>query len=355
MKVAVIGAGAWGTTFAKLLAERPTHQNEDNGDEWSNIDAVNLWVRPEDEYEGKNLAQIMQDERENKAWLAGITLPPKIQITTNIEEAVSDVGVIVSAVPSGFVRGVAEDIGKYRKENVTVVSLTKGVEERDKRIYRMSQVLQQAIEIPYEQIIALSGPNLAGELAQGLPASTVIAGKNIERVKNLQKLLNCPPVLKVYSAGTDIMGVELGGVLKNAYAIAGGICRYLAEQDAPIIGDSSKSSLQNRCVAEMRRIARDRGAKRSTIDGLSGAGDLDLCFDSKRSRNNQFGYELAKHPRLGRKQTGIVGVIEGVRTVDIFYGTGNHNILNQIHGVLNRSTSVPKAMLDLMYRETQTE
>ena len=211
-KLAVVGAGASGTAVAKLLADKYL-ASQRNG--------VYLWVRPEARFKGESLADIIYNERENRLHLPEIKIPYYVKVTSSLADAVKGADVIVSAVPSEFLRQTTESYKKYIKEKVIVVSLTKGLnyDEEMGKFERMSQLLAKILPIPLENIVALSGPNFAFEIAEHKPSATVVAGTS-PNVDFVRELFDFAPVLKVYKTG-DIIGVELGGALKNIYAIAG--------------------------------------------------------------------------------------------------------------------------------------
>ncbi len=341
-KIAVIGAGAWGTAVAKLLAEK--------GEE------VCLWVR-EKGVGKKSLAEIILEERENITYLPNIRLPENLNVNCSIEAIARNADVIISAVPSAFLQDVTKGYQGYVKPGTTVVSLTKGINYEDGHFKRMSEVLQEMLGIPYESIVALSGPNFAREIAQGSPSSTVVAGAAPH--VDIARHLFSTPYFKVYKRPRreDIAGVELGGALKNVYTIAGGICDWLIDNEQA--SDNSKAALFTRCKTEMVRFGESLGADRDTLEKLAGVGDLYLCFSNPKSRNYQAGYLSAQDLNLEAIQKRINGVAEGIRTVENVYRYAKQNsidlnIARQIYLKLYEQKPLGECMADL-FRQTEAE
>ena len=239
MKVAVLGAGSWGTALALVLA-RNKHE-------------VRLWTHRAEQ------AEELRGKRTNERYLPGITLPAGWEVFTNIMEAVKDVGAVIAAVPSKAFREVVSQVAEVR---CPIVSVTKGIEYESG--LTMTKVLQScAPDAPHA---ALSGPSFATEVAKGFPGAIVAASDSAAVAEQVQALFHRPE-FRVYTS-TDLVGVELGGALKNVIAIAAGA------GDGVGFGDNSKAALVTRALAEMRRLGMECGAQAETFAGLSGLGDL---------------------------------------------------------------------------------
>lgn len=285
-KIAVIGAGAWGTTLARLLS--------------GNGHAVTLWVREEE------LAAEMTQTRVNSAFLPGFTLPPELQISHDIVAATADAELLVMAVPSRWMRTSAAELGRALPANPpALVTVTKGLEIETGK--RMSEIISE--EIPaLPAIAALSGPNLALEIAAGQPAATVIASRDTALAQQAQGLFNAPH-FRPYT-GSDIIGLEVCGAVKNVLAIATGICEGLG------YGDNTRAALLTRALAEISRLTLHLGGKAETVSGLAGVGDLLATCASPLSRNHRVGLAIG-HGGDYRTALGDSGqVAEGVPTTE---------------------------------------
>lgn len=338
-KIAVIGAGAWGTAIANLLSQ----SNE-----------TCLWAR-EEGYNAGRLIDIIKKEKENKKFLPGIILNEALNATSSLEEAIADSSIIISAIPSEYLKETAKEI-KPLIGSREVISLTKGIEFENGKFRRMSEVLQHVLQVKKEKISVLSGPTLAFEIAMGYPAAAVLASES-ENAENLRELFNTS-VLRVYR-NEDIIGVEIGGALKNPYAIGAGICDYLIEEK--LLGENSKAAYITRCLNEMKKIGISLGAKEKTFDGLSGMGDLILTCNSKQSRNHQVGYSLASGKSLKEIEGELHGKIaEGIRTAKNIYEYAETkcydlNIIKQIYLVMYNQKNIKEAIKELMVRDTERE
>lgn len=264
-KIAVIGAGSWGTAIAALLGRK------------KNI--VHLWARD------LALAKDIESSRFNPRYLPDVIIPLTVFPTGDIKEALKDAAIVIFAVPSIAMRDVVEKAREFVSHDAIVVSLTKGIERNT--LMRMSEVI--ASELPEEisrNIAVLSGPNHAEEVSKDIPSATVVSAKQKHIAVRLQELF-MTPYFRVYT-NPDIMGVELGGATKNVIAIAAGISDGLG------YGDNTKASLMTRGLAEMTRLGLAMGAKPLTFAGLSGVGDLIATCTSKHSRNRAAGEKVAK-------------------------------------------------------------
>lgn len=325
MNVTVLGAGAWGTALAKLLA--------DSGNR------VTLWG-----HSPENLEAIRFAGR-NERYLPGIPLPGSWILEPDIERAVGNAEFVIVAVPSKAFRDVAAHLGKFRG---IAASVTKGID--CEQGITMSAILGAAA--PGARVAALSGPNLALEVAQGMPTASVAASKDESAAEQLQALLH-RPAFRVYTS-TDILGVELGGALKNVIAIAAGTSDGLG------FGDNSKAALITRGIAEMRRLGTAAGAAPETFAGLSGLGDLTVTCFSRLSRNRGLGERLGRGENLpeilGRTQT----VAEGHPTARAAFRLArklgvNTPIMDEVYAILYEGKNVARALRDLTGRDSKAE
>lgn len=283
--IAVLGSGSWGTALAVHLA-RTGHD-------------VRLWARD------RALAELMGATRENQAYLPGIPLPSSLRPTAELPAALTGSTFVVMAVPSHGLREVARAANPHLPPACTVVSAVKGLEAGS--LLRMSQVLRAEFSEPGE-IVVLSGPSFAMELARELPTAVVAAGESSAVVEAVMAHFRSP-ALRLYGSG-DVVGVELGGALKNIIAIAAGVVEGLG------LGHNALAALITRGLAELSRLAVAAGAQRETLAGLAGLGDLVLTCTGDLSRNRRVGIELARGLALTDILAGTRMVAEGVRTTD---------------------------------------
>ena len=328
--IAVIGAGAWGTTLSTLLSE--------NGHD------VKLWVLEED------LSSEMVEIRENKRYLPGFPIPAKIEITSDLREAVSAAKLVILAVPSKHLREVTRKTNFLISKDMLILSVTKGLEENSHK--RMSEVIIEELNIRPENLAVLSGPNLSKEIAMGAPAASVVASKSIDTAKKFQEILMMER-FRIYT-NTDVTGVELGGALKNIIAIAAGVV------DGLKLGDNAKAGLMVRGITEITRLGVAMGAKESTFSGLSGIGDLIATCASKLSRNHFVGEEIAKGKKLDDTLKGMEAVAEGIPTTKAALALSKKYkiempITEQVHRVLFDGKDPYKAITDLMMRAPKEE
>jgi glycerol-3-phosphate dehydrogenase (NAD(P)+) len=283
-RVAVIGAGSWGTAFAAVVADRgvPTL----------------LWARREE------LAAAIADRHENPDYLPGLPLPAALSATHDLERALAGAGVVVMGVPSHAYRATFRDVLPFLGAGVPVVSLCKGIEQDT--LQRMSEVMIEEGDLGPDRVAVLSGPNLAKEVVQGQPSATVVACVDARVAERLQSAF-MGRTFRVYT-NPDVTGVELGGSMKNVVAIAAGIAAGMG------FGDNARASLITRGLAEIARLGQALGGNPLTFAGLAGMGDLVATCYSPLSRNRTVGEQLGK----GRRLDDIVGemhmVAEGVKT-----------------------------------------
>jgi glycerol-3-phosphate dehydrogenase (NAD(P)+) len=281
--VTVLGAGSWGTALAMHLGRGGV--------------PVRLWARD------PALAASIRAARENSRYLPGLSLPDGVGVSGDAEEVLAGSGTVVVAVPSHFVEAVLESVGSRVAPDAVLVSATKGLEPR--RGLRMSELL--ARRLPGRPVAVLSGPSFAREVAQALPTALVVACADSAVAADLQRRL-AGPTLRLYT-NRDVVGVELGGALKNVMAIATGLVDGLG------LGENARAALITRGLAEMVRLGTAAGAQPATFSGLAGLGDLVLTCTGSQSRNHALGREIARGRALGQVEAGTPMVAEGVRTV----------------------------------------
>lgn len=321
MEIAVIGAGGWGTTLANLLTEKGYK--------------VKLWA-----YE-KEVADDIKNNKENSQFLKGVKLSDNISVTTDLGEAVSGKGIIITAIPSSFIRDMAKRIAGYIGKETIVVSVTKGLE--DISFKRMSEILEEELKV---RVVALSGPNHAEEVSRKLPSATVIASKHLNVLDNVKKVLETP-YLKVYPHD-DVVGIEICGAIKNITAIAVGVCAGLK------LGDNATASIITLGLTEMSRVGRFFGAKRATFYGLAGVGDLVATCTSEHSRNRFVGKKLAEGKGFEEIKKEMHGMIaEGIKTTKSVYDLSQKEnidlpLTTQVYKVLYEKKDLKKAIKDLI-------
>jgi glycerol-3-phosphate dehydrogenase (NAD(P)+) len=327
MKVAVLGAGAWGTALAKLLADKGSH--------------VMLWARrPE-------LASAISSAAENVRYLPGVKLPEKLRGTDDLRAALQGAELVVFVVPSHATRDVAKEAAAHIPVGVPVVSATKGIENES--LMFMDEILGQELGRDVRRHLAfLSGPSFAKELAVGLPTAVVVAAHSAEVGAHVMRVFHTP-YLRTY-ASDDVAGVECGGALKNVIAIAAGAV------DGMGFGHNSRAALITRGLAEVARLAMARGGSALTLAGLAGLGDLVLTCTGELSRNRTVGYEMGRGRRLAEVLSGLGHVAEGVKTAKSAYDLSRKlgvdmPITTAVYSVLYEDKPVEKAVSDLMSRE----
>jgi glycerol-3-phosphate dehydrogenase (NAD(P)+) len=330
-KIAVLGAGGWGIALSTLL--------NNNGHK------VTLWEFDSEEMERLHI------QREHKQKLPGVIIPDGVEITNQLHSAVSSANILALALPSHTVREVAKKISMIDLKDPVVVNLAKGIE--NDTLLRMSEVLKQ--ELPYslhDKITTLSGPSHAEEVARRIPTTVVVAGFKEEVAKKVQQTF-MTPYFRVYT-NSDLIGVELGGSLKNVIAIASGI------GDGMGLGDNSKGALLSRGLAEIIRLGEKLGAKRETFAGLSGLGDLVTTCISQFSRNRFVGEQIGKGQTLKEIESEMVMVAEGIRTTRSAYELSlKHQvempITQQVYQVLFENKKPREAITELMTRDPKSE
>jgi glycerol-3-phosphate dehydrogenase (NAD(P)+) len=330
-RLAVIGAGAWGTTLANLLAEKGYH--------------VTLWV-----YEPE-LAECMARERVNTLYLPDVSVHPRVTPTSDFAMAAHAAEVFVSVVPSHAVRAIWQKLGPLMPAKALLVSATKGIEVES--LLTMSQVLQATI--PPEKhvdLAVLSGPSFAREVSQKIPTAVVAASANRPVAEAVQGLFSTP-VFRVYT-NTDVLGVELGGALKNVMAIAAGVC------DGLHFGYNARAALITRGLAEITQLGVAMGARAQTFAGLSGMGDLVLTCTGNLSRNHTVGVQLGQGKKLPEILQQMCAVAEGVTTAGSAVGLGERYhvempIAEKVYALLQGYVRPHEAVTALMTRALKQE
>lgn len=331
MKISVLGAGGWGTTLGILL-----HYNGHD---------VTLW-----EYR-KSYANKLNKKRENIDLLPGIKIPKEINITNKLEDSTTEQHLIVLAVPSQFLRGAVKKIKFQNIKETILVSVAKGIEKNT--LLTMSQMLQDVHpSLEDEQIGVLSGPSHAEEVAKMIPTTVTAASTSLDTAKSIQAAF-MTSYFRVYSS-TDILGVELGGALKNVIAIGAGII------DGAKFGDNTKAAIMTRGVAEISRLGLAMGARPETFAGLSGMGDLIVTCMSRHSRNRYVGEQIGAGKKLKQVLKSMEMVAEGVETSRSASQLAKKYdvetpITKEVYKILFEDKDPIKATTDLMTRDMKTE
>jgi glycerol-3-phosphate dehydrogenase (NAD(P)+) len=329
MRVGILGAGNWGTTFA-LLAHRAGHD-------------VVLW-----EYDAEQAARVAAS-RENVKFLPGYRIPESILVTTDVT-LIRDVDVMVLAVPAQTCRQVLHGLGSVRPGTI-LLSLVKGIEQ--KSLDCMSRICKQELS-PFdpEVFAVLSGPTIAPEVASGLPTSATVASTNAVAAKEVQAAFSAPH-FRLYSSD-DVVGVEFAGALKNVIALAAGMC------DGMKLGFNAKGALVTRGLTELIRLGETLGGKRQTFTGLSGLGDLVTTCSSPQSRNRVVGERIGRGETLDQVLAGMVMVAEGVWTARAARDLAQKHqvsvpITDAVCDVLFEQKSPREALSELMQRALKAE
>lgn len=327
-KVSVIGAGSWGMAIAKVL--------ENNGHE------VIVWSHREEE------AQKLGEKRENGAKLPGVRLSEQTEFTSDLKAAVSGRDMLVLAVPSTAVRGTARKMAVFVESGAIVVNLAKGIEESTLMI--LTDIIEQ--EIPDVNAAVLSGPSHAEEVGHGIPTTVVVGAKDRATAEYIQNIF-MNRVFRVYTS-PDMLGIELGGALKNVIALAAGVADGLG------CGDNTKAALITRGIAEMSRLGVAMGGRIETFNGLTGIGDLIVTCASVHSRNRKAGYLIGQGKTMQEAMDEVKMVVEGVHSAKAAmvlagkYGV-DMPIVEEVNKVLFGNKPAREAMGDLMLRDKKIE
>lgn len=326
MRAFVIGNGGWGTALGMILA--------------GNGHNVTVWGPFEEEINA------IRSAGENTVYLPGVKLPESMLWTSDPEQA-KEAELIVLVVPSRFVRSTLETFKPHLPENALIVSATKGLDEKTHR--RMSEV---ALDVLGRDIAALSGPSHAEEVARGVPTAVTVAGPDFQCLEKIQAAF-MGPTFRIYTSD-DLIGVELGGTLKNIIAVAAGIL------DGMGLGDNSKAALMTRGLAEITRLGTALGAKPETFSGLSGVGDLIVTCASRHSRNRSVGERLGKGENIKDIMDGMKQVAEGIwnaraaRDIAAKHGI-EMPITEQVCAIVEDAKDPRQALKDLMSRDPKAE
>ncbi len=333
-RIAIVGAGSWGTALAMVLARRGGHE-------------ITMWSHTQ------QVADAIQLKRENSFYLPGLPIPQSIRLTTQLQEAAHGAEILILAVPSQHLRAVGLAMAPFLTAEQLIVNATKGIE--DGTYLRMTQVVEEVLTKHNLHLPCgvLSGPSFAQEVGAGSPTAITIASSDPLIAARVQEEFSSP-TLRLYT-NDDVIGVELGGALKNVIAIAAGATQGLG------LGHNSIAALVTRGIAEMTRLAVACGGRRETLAGLAGLGDLVLTCTGALSRNRHVGLELGRGQRLSEILTDMHGkVAEGVRTTSAALGLAHHldvemPITEQVAAVLTEQISAKDAMKELMSRPGRDE
>ncbi|MBS6396512.1 MAG: NAD(P)H-dependent glycerol-3-phosphate dehydrogenase [Clostridiales bacterium] len=327
-KVSVIGAGSWGTAISNLLSK--------NGHE------VTVWSIMEDEIE------MLKREHEHKTKLPGVKLSEEIEFTTDLEGSIRGRDLLVLAVPSPFTRSTAHSMAPYVEEGQIIVNVAKGIEESTLMI--LTDIIEQ--EIPQANAAVLSGPSHAEEVGRGIPTTVVAGAKDKETAEYIQNIF-MNQVFRVYTS-PDMLGIELGGALKNVIALAAGAADGLG------CGDNTKAALITRGIAEMSRLGVAMGGHIETFNGLTGIGDLIVTCASVHSRNRRAGYLIGQGRTMKEAMDEVKMVVEGVYSAKAAiilaekYGI-SMPIVEEVNKVLFEDKPAKEALADLMLRDKKIE
>ncbi len=325
--IAVIGAGSWGTALACLLQEKEYD--------------VSLWALE------KEVADEINTEKTNSLYFPGVTLPSGLKATSSLDAAVRKARYILNVVPTQFTRSVFTEVAGYIGRDATLISASKGIEQGT--LLTVSGILR---EVTGRRVAVLSGPSFAKEVIRKFPTAVTLASEDLDTGVLLQEIFNTG-YFRVYRH-RDIIGVELGGALKNVIAIASGISDGLG------LGHSARAALITRGLVEITRLGRAMGADPRTFSGLSGLGDLVLTCTGPLSRNYTVGFNLGKGMKIAEILSSTRSVAEGVATSLSAYELARKRdvempIVEQVHEVIYRGKDPKAAVLNLMNRALRSE
>lgn len=327
-KVGVIGAGSWGTALSVVL--------DKNGHK------VTLWSVIEDEI------TMLKEKHEHVDKLPGVALSQEISFTTDLKETIEDSDMLVLAVPSVFTRSTAKSMAPFVKEGQIIVCVAKGIEEQT--LMTISDVVEEVI--PQADVAVMCGPSHAEEVGIGLPTTLVAGAKSQETAEKIQDIF-MNEVFRVYTS-PDVLGMELGGSLKNVMALAAGMADGLG------YGDNTKAALITRGIAELSRLATAMGAKNETLFGLTGIGDLIVTCESKHSRNRKAGMLMGQGYTMEEATKEVKMVVEGIYSAKAALALAEKYqvempIIKEVNQVLFEGKSVKEAVSELMLREKRSE
>jgi glycerol-3-phosphate dehydrogenase (NAD(P)+) len=334
-EIAVVGAGAWGTGLSIVLGRRGSHR-------------IRLWAHESD------VCQSIAERRVNEKFLPGCLIPNSVTASNDLAAVLDNATLVVSVMPSQHCRRLFERMRAHLAPDVLIVSATKGLEENS--LLRMTEIITSVLQSGGERsprVGALSGPSFAIEAARGDPTAVAIASEDAELANTVQHEFS-DPSFRVYT-NADVVGVELGGALKNIVAIAAGICDGLG------LGHNSVAALITRGIAEMTRLVVACGGRSETMAGLAGLGDLVLTCTGGLSRNRSVGVELGRGRKLAEIVAGMHGMVaEGIFTTTAAVGLAGARgvempITEQMHAILHQGKSPREAIHDLMTRTGKSE
>ncbi len=326
-RTTILGAGSWGTALAVLWAK--------NGNQ------VSLWGHDPER------AERLRVRRENTAYLPGVKLPDSVYVTSDLAHC-AEADLIVVVTPSTAVRDIAQQLQPFLAKHAVLLSCTKGIEHGSGK--RITEILQDSL--PNHAVAVLSGPNLAVEISRELPSATVLGCEQPEVAQALQQYLGSAR-FRIYSSD-ETAGIELGGALKNVFAITAGISDGLG------FGDNSKAALVTRSLPEMVRLGTAMGGKPDTFYGLSGAGDLIATCFSQHSRNRRVGEELGRGRTLDEVTSAMQMVAEGIPTTKSAYECARRlqvdtPIIDQAYALLYQGKNPLQGLQDLLGRDLKSE
>lgn len=327
-KVGVIGAGSWGTALSRLLSL--------NGHE------VTVWSIVESEIE------MLKTEREHKSKLPGVKLPESIEFTTDLETSIKGKDLLVLAVPSPYTRSTSHNMAPFVADGQIIVSVAKGIEESTLMI--LTDIIEQ--EIPQCQAAVMCGPSHAEEVGRDVPTTVVAGARKRETAEYIQNIF-MNRVFRVYTS-PDMLGMELGGALKNVIALAAGVADGLG------YGDNTKAALITRGIAEMSRLGVAMGGRIETFNGLTGIGDLIVTCASVHSRNRKAGYLMGQGKTMQEAMDEVQMVVEGVYSAKAAITLGKKYgismpIVEEVNAVLFEDKPAKDALEDLMLRDRKVE
>ncbi|MCH5269578.1 MAG: NAD(P)H-dependent glycerol-3-phosphate dehydrogenase [Lachnospiraceae bacterium] len=327
-KVGIIGAGSWGIALAVLLHK--------NGHE------ITVWSKIEQEI------AMLKAEHEHKDKLPGVKLPEDMVFTTDLQEAVSGRNLLVLAVPSAFTRNTAKLLKSVVEQDQIIVNVAKGIEENT--LMTLSQIIEE--EVPQAVVAVLSGPSHAEEVGRGIPTTIVVGARKKATAEYLQNIF-MNDVFRVYTS-SDVLGIELGGSLKNVVALAAGMADGLG------YGDNTKAALITRGITEIARVGVAMGARFETFCGLTGIGDLIVTCASMHSRNRRAGILIGQGKSMEEAMDEVKMVVEGVYSAKAAMGLAEKYqvqlpIIEQVNQILFDGKSADEAVKDLMLRDKKIE
>ncbi len=328
MNICVLGAGSWGIALTKLLA--------------GNDHKMTVWsIDPEE-------ISMLKEYSQHKTKLPGVMLPGTIDYTTDMENALKDKELVVMAVPSPFVRSTAKNASPFIMKDTIIVNVAKGIEEET--LKRLSEVIEE--EIPQARVAVLSGPSHAEEVGREMPTSVVVGAKDRGLAKTVQDVF-MSDFFRVYTS-PDMIGIELGGAIKNVIALAAGIADGLG------CGDNTKAALITRGIYEITALGTAMGGKAETFAGLSGTGDLIVTCASQHSRNRRAGYLMGQGKTYHEAMDEVKMVVEGVYSAKAAFSLSNKYdvdmpIVEYVNKILFEDYSAKDALHDLLTRDRKKE